>query len=323
MRAIVTGSSGFIGQYLVRRLKSEGYYVLGIDKQYFQYGDDECHEFWDMDLRREFGLFKADEVYALAADMGGAGHVFTGEHDAEIMTNNARINQNTVEACRSFKVGKVFFASSACVYPDVWDQQGKNVGIFEDCEKSAEDDIELGLPDSDYGLEKLFSERLYQAYTRNYGLNVKIARFHNVFGPLGTWQGGREKAPAAICRKVAEVEDGGTIEIWGDGTQVRSFLYIDEAIEGIRRLMQSDFAGPVNIGSEYSVTIADLVHGVARIAGKSVVVGHISGPTGVQGRNSDNTLIKQKLGWAPSAPLEDGLRKTYEWISERVRLAGK
>jgi GDP-D-mannose 3',5'-epimerase len=319
-RAIVTGSSGFIGQHLVHRLKDDGYFVIGFDHKVPEFAEDACDQFALCDLRHSAPLRLAlhsplDEVYALAADMGGAGHVFTGEHDAEIMSNNVRINLNTLEACRNTLIDKVFFASSACVYPEIrLSDNGEIAKTIASCEHT----VEYGQPDSPYGLEKLFSERLYQAYARNYGMNIKIARFHNVFGPLGTWCGGREKAPAAICRKVAEAADGGQVEIWGDGTQTRSFLYIDEAIEGVRRLMESDFSGPVNIGSDQPITIDGLLLMTARIAGKTVHPHHISGPVGVQGRNSDNTLIKEKLGWAPSDPLADGLNETYEWISEQV-----
>jgi GDP-D-mannose 3',5'-epimerase len=328
-RAIVIGSSGFIGQHLAQRLKDEGYYVYGFDKKVPEFSEEACSQFAMVDFRNTasvFMLFQSiarvekhvDEVYQLAADMGGAGFVFTGANDAAILSNSARINLNVVENCRQISAGKVFFASSACVYRDCemnphWDR-GDPLGC-------REIDAIPANPDSEYGWEKLFSERLYQAYARNSGMDIKIARFHNVFGPFGTWRGGREKAPAAICRKVAEAADGGQVEIWGDGTQTRSFLYIDEAIEGVRRLMNSDFSGPVNIGSDQPITIDGLLLMTARIAGKTVRPLHIHGPIGVQGRNSDNSLIKEKLGWAPSLPLEVGLTKIYDWISEQVAAA--
>jgi nucleoside-diphosphate-sugar epimerase len=255
-----------------------------------------------------------DEVYQLAADMGGAGYIFTGEHDADVMHNSALINLNMAKLCVEHKVKKVFYSSSACIYP-AYNQQDPNNP------KCSEDSAYPAMPDSEYGWEKLFSERLYLAFMRNYGLNVRIARLHNIFGPQGTWRGGREKAPAAICRKVAMAKDGGEIEIWGDGNQTRSFLYIDECVEGIRRLMESDFPGPVNIGSEEMVTINQLVDMVCEIAGKRLKKRHdLTKPQGVRGRNSDNRLIREKLGWAPSMPLEEGLRRTYAWIEQQVRL---
>jgi nucleoside-diphosphate-sugar epimerase len=255
--------------------------------------------------------FKMDEVYQLAADMGGAGYVFTGEHDADVMHNSAMINLNMLDACSKKNVGKVFYASSACVYPAYNQMDPDNP----DC---SEDSAYPAAPDSEYGWEKLFSERLYLSYKRNHDLAVYIARFHNIFGPEGTWEGGKEKAPAALCRKVAMAKDNGEIEIWGDGKQTRSFLYIDECLEGIRRLMDSSFYGPVNIGSEEMVTIDGLAYLIMEIAGKKLTLKHLNGPLGVRGRKSDNTLIQEKLGWKPSTRLKDGLVVTYKWIENQV-----
>ena len=249
--------------------------------------------------------------YQLAADMGGAGYIFTGEHDAAVMHNSATISLNMLEAGRLAGVKKLFYSSSACIYPEYNQLDPANP-------KCSEDSAYPAAPDSEYGWEKLFSERLYLAYLRNYGIEVRIARFHNIFGPEGAWRDGREKAPAAICRKVAEAVDGGEIEIWGDGEQTRSFLYIDECLEGVRRLMESPFTGPVNIGSEEMVTINQLAAIVMDIASKRLTVKHVPGPLGVRGRNSDNHLIREKLGWAPSRPLREGLEKTYAWISAQV-----
>jgi nucleoside-diphosphate-sugar epimerase len=253
-----------------------------------------------------------DEVYQLAADMGGAGFIFTGEHDSEVMHNSALINLNMVDTCYRIGAGKIFYSSSACIYPEYNQRDPDNP-------RCSEESAYPAAPDSEYGWEKLFSERLYLSYHRNHGLQVRIARFHNIFGPEGSWNNGREKAPAAICRKVAESPDGGTIEIWGDGKQTRSFLYIDECLEGVRRLMDSDFTGPVNIGSEEMVSINELAETVMEIAGKSLTVRHVEGPLGVRGRNSDNRLIFEKLGWKPCAPLRLGLERTYSWIESQVR----
>jgi GDP-D-mannose 3', 5'-epimerase len=256
-------------------------------------------------------LHSVDEVYQFAADMGGAGYIFTGEHDADVMHNSALININVATWAKIHGVSKLFYSSSACMYPQQLQEDTLNRGL-------KESDAYPGNPDSEYGWEKLFSERLYLAYNRNYNLNVRIARFHNIFGPEGTFKGGKEKAPAAICRKVATATSGGEIEIWGDGLQTRSFLYIDECIEGVRRLMQSDFTGPVNIGSSEMVTINHLANLTMTIANKKLTVKHIPGPTGVRGRNSDNTLIQKELGWAPIKPLFDGLEKTYKWVNAQV-----
>jgi len=317
-QALVCGGGGFIGHHLARKLKSLGYWVRSVDLKYpefspkdevddFVIGDLRDPEVWQKILDRDF-----DEVYQLAADMGGAGFVFTGENDADIMHNSALINLNCLYYLKekNFK-GKVFYSSSACIYPEYKQTDPNNPGLKE------EDAYPAG-PDSEYGWEKLFSERMYLDFHRNYGINVRIARFHNIFGPEGTYKGGREKAPAALCRKVAEAPNGGEIEIWGDGEQTRSFLYIDECLEGVLRLMDSDFLGPVNIGSDEMISINNLAKMIMEIAGKNLQIKHIPGPLGVRGRNSDNTLIKEKLGWAPSKPLREGIEKTYHWILKQV-----
>jgi len=314
--AIVCGAGGFIGGHLVKRLQKEGYWVRGVDLKENEYGNNDADDFILSDLRDPVvcnALFdrSIDEVYQLAADMGGAGYIFTGEHDAQVMHNSATINLNMAEESRKNNVKKIFYSSSACMYPE-YNQ------LDPDNPKCSEESAYPAAPDSEYGWEKLFSERLYLAYNRNYNLQVRVARFHNIFGPQGTWNGGKEKAPAAICRKVAEAENGGQIEIWGDGKQTRSFLYIDECLEAIRRLMISEFTGPVNVGSEEMIAINDLVKMVASVAGKEIKIKNIEGPTGVRGRNSDNKLIKEKLNWGPSQPLVDGITKTYKWINNQV-----
>lgn len=319
MRALVLGGGGFIGAHLVKRLKREGHWVRAVDLKFPDFAETDADDFLVGDLRdplicREAIDQQFDEVYQLAADMGGAGYIFTGEHDAEVMHNSATINLNVVEQCRRRNVKRVFYSSSACMYPE-------HNQLDPDNPKTSEDSAYPANPDSEYGWEKLFSERLYLAYQRNHGMEVRIARFHNIFGPDGTWRGGREKAPAAVCRKVAEAPDGGHIEIWGDGKQTRSFLFIDECIEGVLRLTRSDFIGPVNIGSEEMVTINQLAEMVAMIAVKKLSVRNIPGPTGVRGRNSDNRLIARTLGWQPSQPLEQGLRRTYTWVREQVEAA--
>lgn len=321
--AIVTGAGGFIGSHLVKRLKREGYWVRGIDLKYPEFSKTESDDFIICDLReqkkikekRVFVLpFESEisEIYALAADMGGAGFCFTGENDADIMSNNVLININTIQNCIINNISKIFYSSSACIYP-AYNQKDP------DNPKCSEGSVYPADPDSEYGWEKLFSERLYLSYHRNYNLNVKIARFHNIFGIEGTWDGGREKAPAALCRKIAGIEDLGTIEIWGDGKNTRSFLYIDECLEGVRKLMDSDLTEPLNIGSEEMVTINQLVDYIAGIANKEIFIDHIKGPLGVRGRNSDNRLIEEKLGWKPTSKLKDGLELTYKWIEEQVK----
>src|SRR5271156_4911209 len=315
--ALVCGAGGFIGGHLVKRLKCDGLWVRGVDLKFHEFSETEADDFVVGDLRDQ-GFCRAvvdrrfDEVYQLAADMGGAGYIFTGEHDADLIHNSATINLSMLDACYKRNIKKIFYSSSACMYPAYNQEDPLNP-------KCAEDSAYPAAPDSEYGWEKLFSERLYLAYRRNYGMQTYIARFHNIFGPQGTWTGGREKAPAAICRKVALARDGENIEIWGDGEQTRSFLYIDECVEGTIRLLRSEFPGPVNIGSEEMVTINQLVDLVADIAGKKIEKNHISGPLGVRGRNSDNRLIREKLKWEPRARLRDGLEITYGWIEAQVR----
>ena len=339
-KALVLGAGGFIGSHMVKRLKSDGYWVRGVDLKSPEFSKTEADEFVHGDLRDptfvkrvleykgDTGNFynsvpyryihAFDEIYQFAADMGGAGFVFTGENDAEIMQNSVTINLNVLEQQRLMNeekgrnYTKIFYSGSACMYPEHNQLDPNNP----DCR---EDSAYPAAPDSEYGWEKLFSERLYLAYNRNHGIPVRIARYHNIFGPEGTWQGGREKAPAAICRKVAEVSDeSGSIEVWGDGEQTRSFLYIDECIEATRRLMDSNFLGPVNIGSEEMVTINKLVDTAAKVAGKTIEKKHIDGPLGVRGRNSNNDLIREKLGWDYFQTLEEGISKTYEWIESQV-----
>lgn len=319
--ALVCGGHGFIGHHLARELKSMGYWVRTVDIKEFEYGDLNVDDQVIGDLRepdlcsrivwtKENKPF--DEVYQLAADMGGAGFVFTGDNDADIMHNSAMINLNMADACKFSKVGRMFYSSSACMYPSRLQDKETGCSLSEDMAYPAG-------PDSEYGWEKLFSEHLYLSYSRNYGLNVRIARFHNIFGPEGSWKGGREKAPAAICRKIAETPDGGSIDIWGDGNQTRTFLYVEECVEGVLRLMSSDFTGPVNIGSDELVSINKMVDMVKEISGKkNINVNHIDGPVGVRGRCSDNTLIEKKLGWSPQYSFYRGLRKTYPWIENMV-----
>ncbi len=337
--ALVLGAGGFIGSHMVKRLRSEGYWVRGVDLKYPEYCATEANEFIQGDLTDPvfvsrvikfkgyrgnfyneipYRLVKPfDEIYQFAADMGGAGFVFTGENDADIMHNSVTINLNVLEEQRKLNesVGnntKIFYSGSACMYPEHNQLDPDNPDCREESAYPAN-------PDSEYGWEKLFSERLYLAYNRNHGIPVRIARYHNIFGPEGTWDGGREKAPAAICRKVAFLpQQGGAIEVWGDGLQTRSFLFVDECVEATFRLMQSDFMGPVNIGSEEMVTINQLVDITARVAEKEVTKIHIDGPLGVRGRNSNNDLIREKLGWNYSQTLEEGIRYTYYWINEQI-----
>lgn len=315
--ALVLGAGGFIGSHLVKKLKKEGFWVKGVDRKLPEFSKTEADDFLIGDLREQKFCKKIfdrsfNEVYQLAADMGGAGFIFSGKNDADIMYNSALINLNVLNNSFEAKVGKIFFSSSACIYPEYNQLDPNNPKLSEESAYPA-------APDSEYGWEKLFSERMFLAYHRNHGMKVRIARFHNIFGPEGTWTGGREKAPAAMCRKVAEAKDGGTIEIWGDGKQTRSFLYIDECLTGVRKLMNSSFTGPVNIGSEEMVSINELAKMVMKIANKKLKIKHIEGPLGVRGRNSDNKMIKEKLNWAPSQPLNDGLKETYSWVNEQVK----
>jgi len=315
--ALVCGAGGFIGSHLVRKLKQDGFKVRGVDLKYPEFSKTEADEFIIGDLT-DPGLCKLvmqgqiDEVYQLAADMGGAGYIFTGENDANVMHNSATINLNILDAIHKAGVKRVFYSSSACMYPE-------HNQLDPDNPKCSEESAYPAAPDSEYGWEKLFSERLYLAYQRNHGIEARVARFHNIFGVEGTWRGGKEKSPAALCRKVAEVEEGGVIEVWGDGKQTRSFLYIDECVEGILKLTHSDFSGPVNIGSDEMISINNLAEMVIGISGKKVTIKNIPGPLGVRGRNSDNKLIKEKLNWAPSVPLKTGIGKTFTWINEQVK----
>jgi GDP-D-mannose 3', 5'-epimerase len=318
-RVVVCGAGGFIGSHLVKRVKAEGAWVRGVDLKRPEFSDTAADEFIVGDLRdvnvARRAVADIGTVYQLAADMGGAGYIFTGEHDAAVMHNSATINLNILEHGYRAGVKTFFYSSSACIYPEHNQRDPERPNC-------AEDSAYPAAPDSEYGWEKLFSERLYLAYMRNCGVQVRIARFHNIFGPEGTWRGGKEKAPAAICRKVAEAENGGEFVVWGDGQQTRSFLYIDECIEGILRLMSGSYAGPLNIGSEEMVTINELAAMVAEIAGKKLTTQHIPGPVGVRGRNSDNRLIEAKLGWKPKRPLRYGLERTYAWIEHQVRALG-
>lgn len=314
--ALVCGAGGFIGGHLVKRLKREGFWVRGVDIKPHEHAETQADDYVIADLRdphlvRDVMDRRFDEVYQLAADMGGAGYLFTGENDADIIHNSAMINLNVVEACHRRRVGRVFYSSSACVYP-AYNQEDP------DAPNCAEDSTCPADPDSEYGWEKLFSERVFLAYNRNHGLQARVARYHNIFGPEGTWQGGKEKVPAALCRKIAQARSGGTIDVWGDGLQTRSFLYVDECVEGTTRLMRSGFAGPVNVGSEEMVSINRLAGMIADIAGKVIHFNHVPGPQGVRGRNSDNRLIRDKLGWAPTQPLIRGLESTYAWIERQV-----
>lgn len=316
-QALVCGAGGFIGSHMVRRLRSEGFWVRGVDLKLPEFSETAADDFVIGDLReqafcREVVDRRFDEVYQFAADMGGAGYIFTGEHDADVMHNSATINLNIVDTCHKRKIKRVFYSSSACMYPAHNQTDPDNPNCVESSAYPA-------APDSEYGWEKLFSERLYLAYSRNYRMESRIGRFHNIFGPEGTWTGGKEKAPAAMCRKVAEAKNGDTIQIWGDGKQTRSFLIVDECIDGVLKLTRSNKTGPYNIGSEEMVTINRLVRMVTEIAGKKLMIEHIPGPLGVRGRNSDNRLIKAELGWAPSQPLREGLEVTYAWIEEQVR----
>ena len=314
--ALVCGAGGFIGGHLVRRLKRDGFWVRGVDLKFNEFDETEADDFIVGDLRDQLFVRdvidrRFDEIYQLAADMGGAGYIFTGDNDANVMHNSAMINLNVLDLAHKRNNRRIFYSSSACIYPAYNQEDPDNPNCREDSAYPA-------APDSEYGWEKLFSERLYMTYGRCRGMQVRIARYHNIFGPQGTWNGGREKAPAALCRKVATAKDGDEIEIWGDGLQTRSFLYVDECVEGSLRLMRSDWEGPVNIGSDEMVTINGLADMIADIAGKRIVRKNVPGPLGVRGRNSENSLIKQRLGWAPSQSLRTGLEVTYQWIEQQV-----
>lgn len=339
-KVVVLGGGGFIGGHLSKRLKSEGNWVRICDLKRHEYfsQDEICNEFIVGDLTDPNVVSLViddtiDEVYQLAADMGGAGYIFTGENDANVMHNSALINLNVVQECVKKGVGKVFYSSSACMYPEHNQLDPNNPN----CEESS---AYPANPDSEYGWEKLFSERLFLAFNRNYGLDVRIARFHNIFGPQGTWKGGKEKSPAAMCRKAAEVDDMSKtpgkerpnyeIEVWGDGNQTRSFLYVDECVEAVLRLMDSDFTGPVNIGSEEMVTINQLAEMAIEISGKNITIKNLDGdeflskygfkcPVGVRGRNSDNKLFREKIGWESKLKLKEGMEKTYDWINQQVQ----
>ncbi len=316
-KALVCGAGGFIGSHMVKRLKKEEAWVRGVDLKYPEFSETVADDFVIADLRDPYAIRhvidqRFDEIYQFAADMGGAGFVFTGENDADIMHNSALINLNLLEACQKRNIKKIFYSSSACIYPEYNQMDPDNPNCSEDSAYPA-------APDSEYGWEKLFSERIYLSFHKNHGLEVKIARYHNIFGPEGTWEGGREKVPAAMCRKIAETTDGGEIEVWGDGKQTRSFLFIDECIDGTIRIMNSNWAGPVNIGSDEMITIDGLAEMIMDIAGKKVSLKHVPGPLGVRGRNSDNKLIYDKLGWRPVQPLKVGLEITYKWIEEQVK----
>lgn len=314
-KMLVCGAGGFIGHHLVTSLKQQGYYVIGADLKHPEFESTAADEFHICDLReqnqvRNLITADLDTIYQLAADMGGAGYIFTGNNDADIIHNSAMINLNIVEAMIKNQVKNVFYTSSACMYPSHNQTQKDNPILSEDSAYPAN-------PDSEYGWEKLFSERLYLAYARNYGLRVRIARLHNVFGPLGSWNNGREKAPAALCRKVAQSQE--QVEIWGPGTQTRSFLYIDQCIEGIHRIQNSDCDRPLNLGSDRMISINNLCLLIAKIAGKNITIHNIDGPTGVAGRNSDNRLIQKTIGWSPQDNLEYGLKETYDWISQNIQ----
>ena len=317
---LVCGAGGFIGTHLANDLKSKGHNVIGVDIKHPLYEDTQCDEFYKQDLRDPsmvdfiFTQHDFDEVYQLAADMGGAGYIFVGENDADIMHNSATINLNVLESCKKTNVKKVFYSSSACMYPEHNQLDPDNPDLAEHTAYPAN-------PDSDYGWEKLFSERLYLAYGRCYNMNVKIARFHNIFGPQGSWNNGKEKAPAALCRKVAMASSGDVdeiIDVWGPGNQTRSFLFIDECVEGIQRIMESDLTEPVNLGSTRKISINDLVLLIAERANKRVTINNIDGPRGVMGRTSDNKMIKETIDWAPDEDLETGIDKTYSWILAQI-----
>lgn len=314
-KALVLGAGGFIGGHLVTRLKNDGFWVRGVDLKFHEHRETDADDFVIGDLRRQSFVDRIidqsfDEVYQLAADMGGAGYIFTGEQDAEIMFNSCQINLNVLNACKNRLIKNVFYSSSACMYPEHNQLDPNNPDCREESAYPAN-------PDSEYGWEKLFSERMYLAFARDYGMNCRVARYHNIFGPYGTWDGGKEKAPAALCRKVASATSG-KIEVWGAGTQTRSFLFVDECVEGTVRLMRSDCTVPVNIGSEEMISINNLAKMIIDISGKDIEVENIPGPVGVMGRNSNNDLIFEKLGWKPERQLHQGMETTYHWILQQL-----
>jgi len=316
-KALVLGCGGFIAHHLVNRLKEEGFWVKGADLKYPRFSETACDEFLQGDLRDQTFVKnlvdqKFDEIYQLAADMGGAGYIFTGENDADVMTNSALINLNILDAAHKSGSKRIFYSSSACIYPE-YNQ------LDPDNPKCSEDSAYPAAPDSEYGWEKLFSERMYASYSRNKGMEVRVARYHNIYGPEGSWNDGKEKAPAALCRKVAMADNEGEIEVWGDGIQTRSFLYIDDCVDATIALTRSEFEGPVNIGSEEMISINNLASLIADISGKKITINNIPGPEGVRGRNSDNKLISEKIGWQPKYTLRDGIEKTYPWINQQVK----
>lgn len=315
-KVLVCGGGGFIGTHLVTSLKNQGHYVIGADLKYPEYSITDADQFHIVDLRNQYEVTKLitsdiDEIYQLAADMGGAGYIFTGDNDSDIMHNSAMINLNILNEMTKKNIKRVFYSSSACIYPSHNQTDPNNPLLSEESAYPA-------YPDSEYGWEKLFSERLYMSFARNYGIRVRIARFHNIFGPLGSWNNGKEKSIAALCRKIAHSEEDGIVEIWGSGNQTRSFLYIDECIEGIHRIMNSDCEFPLNLGSERMISINNLALLIAKLANKNVSIKNVDGPTGVMGRNSHNKLIRETIGWAPDEDLEDGLNKTYDWIERQI-----
>ena len=316
-KALVLGCGGFIAHHLVNRLKDEGFWVKGADLKYPRFSETACDEFLQGDLRDQAFVSnlvdqKFDEIYQLAADMGGAGYIFTGENDADVMTNSALINLNILDAAHKSGSKRIFYSSSACIYPE-YNQ------LDPDNPKCSEDSAYPAAPDSEYGWEKLFSERMYASYARNKGMEVRVARYHNIYGPEGSWNDGKEKAPAALCRKVAMANNQGEIEVWGDGVQTRSFLYIDDCVDATIALTRSEFEGPVNIGSAEMISINNLALLIADVSGKKITINNIPGPEGVRGRNSDNKLIKEKIGWQPKHTLRDGIEKTYPWIDQQVK----
>lgn len=316
-KMLVCGAGGFIGTHLVTSLKKQGHYVIGADLKYPEYTQTDADEFYQYDLRNQSLVEKLvtsdiDTIYQLAADMGGAGYIFTGENDADIMHNSATINLNIAHEMVKKGVKKVFYSSSACMYPAYNQTDPANPLLSEDSAYPAQ-------PDSEYGWEKLFSERLFMAFARNYGITARIARFHNIFGPLGSWNNGKEKAPAALCRKVALCDNDDQVDVWGPGVQTRSFLFIDECIEGIHRIMSSDCDFPLNLGSERMISINDLAKLIASIAGKNIKIENVPGPMGVMGRNSHNKLIKETIGWSPAENLEYGIEQTYNWILQQIK----